>query len=457
MEHIIVDIILNPFLLLLVTVLTGVLFGKITYKNFKFGTSGVLFTGIFFGWSSEKLSISEIFRGTGITEKAIENIMAESNTVFSIIFSFSLIFFGASVGLLASKDIGTIIKKYGTKFIILGVLITFIGAAATFGATLLLNNSHYEVTGVYVGALTSSPGLGAAIETTQKQAEFYADNFISLETEVQQEILKIIDPATSINPVGMNELTMEQRNKFIFNSVASVGTGYAIGYPFGLIIVILSVNLLPVLLRIDIDEEKRKYNIEVTQSRDSGICQASVPAFNTISFTLVCAIGYLIGCLQFGVGDFGFLSLGNTGGILITALVMGYIGNIGKLDFRMDSKILNLIQELSVLFFLGVVGLKYGYQAIETFLGSGLTLAIASIIIGNVALLSGVFIGRYIFRLNWIILVGAICGGMTSTPGLGAAIDALSSNDPAASYGATYPFALIGMIFFTIALRTLPI
>ncbi|NLY82398.1 MAG: hypothetical protein GX078_06440, partial [Clostridiales bacterium] len=46
--------------------------------------------------------------------------------------------------------------------------------------------------------------------------------------------------------------------------------------------------------------------------------------------------------------------------------------------------------------------------------------------------------------------------GMTSTPGLGAATDALDSEDPAAGYGATYPFALFGMIMFTIILHKLP-
>ena len=40
--------------------------------------------------------------------------------------------------------------------------------------------------------------------------------------------------------------------------------------------------------------------------------------------------------------------------------------------------------------------------------------------------------------------------------GLGSAIDALKSDDPAAGYGATYPFALLGMVIFTIVLHTLP-
>jgi uncharacterized transporter YbjL len=66
-------------------------------------------------------------------------------------------------------------------------------------------------------------------------------------------------------------------------------------------------------------------------------------------------------------------------------------------------------------------------------------------------------VGRYIFKLNWIMLIGAICGGMTSTPGLGAAIEAVGSNEPAAGYVAIYPFALLGMVIFSIILHNLPI
>jgi len=64
------------------------------------------------------------------------------------------------------------------------------------------------------------------------------------------------------------------------------------------------------------------------------------------------------------------------------------------------------------------------------------------------AVIIGYLVGRYIFKLNLIMLIGAICGGMTSTPGLGAAIEAVGSDEPAAGYVAIYPFALLGMVIF---------
>jgi putative transport protein len=123
----------------------------------------------------------------------------------------------------------------------------------------------------------------------------------------------------------------------------------------------------------------------------------------------------------------------------------------------MDPKILSIIREIGLVFFLCIVGLKYGFRALDSIMGSGLLLAVSAVVIGNIAMLVGFLVGRYIFKLNWVMLAGAICGGMTSTPGLGAAIDTLDSDDPAAGYGATYPFALLGMIIFTILLNKLPL
>ena len=82
---------------------------------------------------------------------------------------------------------------------------------------------------------------------------------------------------------------------------------------------------------------------------------------------------------------------------------------------------------------------------------------VSAVVAALLALLAGFLVGRYVFHINWIILAGAICGGMTSTPGLGASLDATGREEPGMGYGATYPFALIGMILFTILLYKIPL
>ena len=49
-----------------------------------------------------------------------------------------------------------------------------------------------------------------------------------------------------------------------------------------------------------------------------------------------------------------------------------------------------------------------------------------------------------------IPLSGAICGSMTSTPGLAAAVDSAECDDPSAGYAACYPFALCSKVVLII-------
>ena len=189
----------------------------------------------------------------------------------------------------------------------------------------------------------------------------------------------------------------------------------------------------------------------------SGVKQVPTTEFSLISFALVCLFGYLIGSVKIFMGPLGYVSLESTGGVLIGSLLLGYIGKIGPISFRMDPKVLAILREFGLAFFLAIVGLNYGYGAIDAIMSAGAVLAIESLVVGAIAIMAGFLVGRYVFKLNWIMLSGAICGGMTSTPGLGAASDAVGSDDPAAGYGATYPFALFGMVMFTIIMQKLPL
>ncbi len=459
MKFDITNIAMDPFILMFFTVSTGLLLGIIKIKRFNLGVSGTLFTGLLIGWAVYRYGMNIIGEGRISPGYDTAVRMVENGVIHPYFFNASLVFFVAAVGLLAAKDIGFVLKKYGVKFVALGILITFAGAASTFGATLLIHNANpYETAGVYTGALTSLPGLGAALEAGKNHAESYVNNYSLYDVKKQKEILSFIDSAGYSDLENVGDLSEKQKKIYVNKAEASVGVGHAIGYPFGVIIVILAVNFLPVLFKMDIEEEKRWYIEEMHKASDSRVALSSPEAgFSLISFALTCITGYLMGSLEIYMGPIGYFSLGATGGVLIMGLILGYIGKAGPISFRMEPKMLSLIREIGLAFFLAVVGLKYGFMAFNTLMKSGVILALASLLIGMLSILAGFFVGRYVFKLNWVMLAGAICGGMTSTPGLGAAIDALDSDDPAAGYGATYPFALLGMIIFTILLHKLPV
>lgn len=447
----------SPYILMFLAVITGLFFGKIKFGKFSFGISGALFTGLFIGWVAFKYA-SGIPENGGAYEAAQS--LLNSGVIPSEFFDIFLILFVAAVGLLAAKDMGVVLKKYGAKFVILGIVITFFSAATTYMATWFSKDSNtYEVSGVYTGALTSSPGLAAAIETAKGHA---TEKTLNYETMTDKEKVKFLEMAGVDEkdiPKDVNDfkLTDEIKQQFITNAEASIGAGHAIGYPFGVFIVILAVNFLPSIFKIDVEKERLQYRKELEDARKTSKGK-EIPEtkFDMLGFTIACIFGYLLGNINIYLPFVGYFSLGSTGGVLIGSLIVGYIGKLGKISFRMDGKILGVIRDVSLVFFLAIVGLRYGYKAIDALVGSGAFLAIISLVIGIVGMMIGFLLGRYVFKINWLMLSGAICGGMTSTPGLGAAIEAAGSDEPAAGYGATYPFALLGMVIFTIILHKLP-
>lgn len=460
------SLILNPFILMFVTVALGLLFGKVKFGKFSFGTSGALFVGLAVGWAVYGFAqkVYESGDETSPAWKAAVQIMATNGgkVVNNYFFQTALIIFVAAVGLLAAKDIGIVIKKYGAKFVVLGLLITLIGAGATYACTAFCKNTNaYAVAGVYTGAMTSSPGLASALETAENHAEEYtADwaNKTDAEKEAMMMVLHLDEKYADLQASDIAEFDEEMTQSYINSATSQVGIGHAVGYPFGVIIVILAVNFLNVIFKFDVEDEKRKYKLEMEAARNAESAKEieQVP-FSIINFALVCFVGYILGSIKIYLGPLGYVSLESTGGVLIGALLLGWIGKIGPLNFRMDPKVLSIIRELGLAFFLAIVGLNYGFGTVDAITGSGITLALVSLVVGFVACIIGFLVGRYAFHLNWIMLSGAICGGMTSTPGLGAATEAVGSDDPGAGYGATYPFALLGMVIFTIILHKLPL
>ncbi|MCF7929789.1 MAG: hypothetical protein K9L68_14545 [Spirochaetales bacterium] len=414
----VVDFVTNQFVLIFFTVVVGLMVGKLKIGRFYLGTSGGLFVGLPVGWAVQNFLVNPYTEMAKLPAYA-ERIIGEG-VVSRYFFLLTLIFFVAAVGLLAARDLDRVIRTHGAKLIVLGFTVPFVGALICYlMAISSTGQDPFAVSGVYTGALTSSPGLAAAIETVSQYGK---------------------------DAEGM------------------VGFGHAIGYSPGVIMVILAIQLIPIIFRIDVDKERtelerefaeqdRKKNQDQSQDSNSG----RKPGFDIVAFLLVALAGYFLGSVKIYLGDtLGYFSLGATGGVLIAGLLFGYFGRLGPFRFTMDSKILTAIRELSLSLFLAIVGLRYGYATINSLVSGGLFLVFVSFVTAFVALLVGFLIARYVFKLNWVILAGSLCGAMTSTPGLGVAINAVKSDDAAVGYGATYPFALLGMVIFTILLHNLP-
>ncbi len=159
-------------------------------------------------------------------------------------------------------------------------------------------------------------------------------------------------------------------------------------------------------------------------------------------------LGVLFGKLNISFGDGFSFSPGLTGGVLIVALVLSAIGKTGPILWSMSGPSNQLLRQLGLLLFLAEVGTSAGQTLVETFRSSGWLLFGVGAAITVVPMLVAMLVGRYVFKISTLDLLGAITGGMTSTPGLAAADSMVDSNIPSVAYATVYPVAMVFLIIF---------
>ena len=81
-----------------------------------------------------------------------------------------------------------------------------------------------------------------------------------------------------------------------------------------------------------------------------------------------------------------------------------------------------------------------------TFEESGMLLFGVGAAITLVPMLVAVLVGRLVFNISLLDLLGTITGGMTSTPGLAAADSMVDSNIPSVAYATVYPIKKVVLI-----------
>ncbi len=134
------------------------------------------------------------------------------------------------------------------------------------------------------------------------------------------------------------------------------------------------------------------------------------------------------------------------------ALLLGHFGRIGPLSFRIPIAAKYFIQQLGLFFFLAGAGVSAGGMLVGVLADRGLSLAAVAIVLTVVPMVSAYLVARFLLKLDLLTSLGAICGGMTCTPGLGAIAAASGSEAPTLAYASVYPVALILVIILIKAL-----
>lgn len=157
-------------------------------------------------------------------------------------------------------------------------------------------------------------------------------------------------------------------------------------------------------------------------------------------------LGVLFGKINIALGNGLSFSPGLTGGVLLVAITLSGIGKTGPIMWTMSGSSNTLLRQLGLIMFLAGVGTSAGQHIVATFQQHGITLFLVGGAITLIPMIIATIVARYIFKMNVLYLLGALTGGMTSTPGLAACDSMTKTNMPTIAYATVYPIALVLLI-----------
>jgi putative transport protein len=159
---------------------------------------------------------------------------------------------------------------------------------------------------------------------------------------------------------------------------------------------------------------------------------------STFSWAIV--IGILIGTMTISVAGIS-LGLGTAGGLLGTGILAGYLSSVFPVFGQVPAGARWVFTELGLLLFMACVGLQGGAGLLETLKESGLELIIIGIIVTIVPVALTYLYGKFVFKMNPLMLFGAIVGAMTSGGALSVINSQSKSTIASIGYTGAYAFA----------------
>jgi putative transport protein len=156
-------------------------------------------------------------------------------------------------------------------------------------------------------------------------------------------------------------------------------------------------------------------------------------------------IGGLVGLLTVNIAGLP-ITLTASGGALIMGLVFGWLRSVFPAFGRIPEAAMWVFDMVGLSVFIGVVGLTAGPSFISGLQKSGVSLVFVGLVAALLPHVVAILFGRYVLKMNPVILLGACSGAGTMTAALRAIQDEAQSKLPALGY--TVPYA-VGNIVLT--------
>lgn len=161
---------------------------------------------------------------------------------------------------------------------------------------------------------------------------------------------------------------------------------------------------------------------------------------------LGCMLGTILGLLAVPIAGIP-ITLGVGGGVLVSGLICGWLRAVHPTFGRIPTATQWIMTDLGLNLFIACVGLIAGPRALHALQTNGGALFFAGVLVTLVPAFAGLVFGKYIIKLNPVLLFGAITGAETCTASLNALKEEADSSAPALGYTVCYAF---GNVILTI-------
>jgi len=406
----------TPTVLLSVFVIcfVGYAIGAVKVKGLNLGTAGVFLFALLFGYlctlpGLQNIPVLQKFYMADASDAKISS--------FKFISNIGLVLFVTSVGCIAGPKFFRNLKINAKSYVPMGALIIVMGALVTVVFAMIPGIGSAYATGILSGALTSTPAFSAA-----------------------QGAVEAIDAS----------------------KLGLVSLGHAVAYPFGVIGVVLFVQIIPRIVKADIPYERTLIGAaaegEVAEKKQKKLIE--LDEFGFAAFGLVITLGILLGSVKIPLGGKASFSLGMTGGPLLMGLILAHFGRIGKISMKVNEHALKSFREFGLMLFLVGAGVEGGVELVAQIANStyGIMIVVYGFVAGAIMTMIPMVVGflfaKKVCKLPLLNNLGSITGGMTSTPALGTLIGVAGTDDVAAAYASTYPLALVLVVLASQLINT---
>lgn len=458
----------HSILVLALVIAIGKVLGAYKIKGISLGVTWVLFTGILFSH----------FR------------MTLNADLLHFLKEFGLILFVYSIGLQVGPGFFSSFKSGGVKLNFLAILVCLLGAGTAVALHYITGTDIPTMTGIMSGAVTNTPGLGAA------QAA-YSDMFggnspdialgyaVAYPLGVVGAILSfmiirrlfyrqgnVICPVKETEVVDYGQEEDDAKNAIIQKHSEAAQTAFISRR------ILISKKSLNGKRLADLNFEEI-LGASITRVRRAGLdlrasgnfrlqygdlvtvvgskeSVASVEKVlgnslkrldepNLIPIFFGIALGVVLGSIPIAFpGIPQPVKLGLAGGPLVASILLSHFGPRMHVVTYTTASANLMLREIGISIFLACVGLEAGSGFVDTILHKGgyLWIAYGALITMLPLLLCGI-IGRYALKLNYLTLIGVLSGSSTNPPALAYASDIDRNSDEASvGYATVYPLAM---------------